>query len=282
MGSDEMENGAEFDMPQTRNDLVKQKLIDWFDYNMKSQSISKNNLALYCKVSRQAVHKWTTQGLISKENLILCARYFRTIPPLDLISDNKEKTIVSTREPLDYDWSHEARNLVKWLKEVDKKRDRNIYLSAIKSLINSIENIDKSIKENRQQNQNVLWECNTKTRSTTAELYEKLQEDESISITLKYPGDLVLGEVAIAQGEKEKSKFSIYSLPRFSMTDIDKYIEILSGLVLTKGIGDLIILRDKRCSPESVKEFNRYIKNTKFTMIEEDKLIPHIIKIKHK
>ncbi len=149
---------------------VKTKLMDWFAYNMNANNVSKTALATYCDVSRQAVHKWVTTGIVSKENLIICSRFFKTVPPLDLIADKETHAPIN---PLSYAWSSNARKAVEIIKRLDDEKTNPIQIKLITGMVEAVDALSYVENANLKDEQNFEWECNNKTRSMLARIDEQ-------------------------------------------------------------------------------------------------------------
>ena len=100
-------------MEASESESVKLEIINWLNSNLVRTGGTKTNLALSTGVSKQAVTRWFSKGMISKENLIKTAKYFNTEPPLDLVSLNPSVN----KNPLTYHWTPSARVLVGLLME---------------------------------------------------------------------------------------------------------------------------------------------------------------------
>ncbi|UKA12956.1 hypothetical protein [Photobacterium damselae] len=248
---------------------VQSRIVDWFAFNLDKTQTDKNALAKYCDVSRQAVHKWITTGIISKDNLIMCSRYFKTVPPLDLMSD---KRIMLPCNPLDYHWSQEGRRAIEIIKKLDDERINPIQMNLIASIVEAVESLSSMGNNSLKEVQAFEWECNNRTRALMMELDGALSDYELPPIIFDNLDNKIIGRITIPDeinGEYKEAVCAMVAYPVLTPANIEHVIQYTKDLLAYQPNGARVyIVIDGNDDEDCLYRLGDLLRNTLFTKTE--------------
>ncbi|WP_305814849.1 hypothetical protein [Photobacterium leiognathi] len=253
---------------------VKTKLMDWFAYNTTANNVSKTALATYYDVSRQAVYKWVTTGIVSKENLIICSRFFKTVPPLDLIADKEAHAPIN---PLSYAWSSNARKTVEIIKRLDDEKTSPIQIKLITRMVEAVDALSYVENANLKDEQNFEWECNNKTRSMLARIDEQFYNADLTGVTTEYIGNILIGYMELGGESKlDIRPYSFIALPDLNDGNAEMCIKLLKNLLEYPTRSRLVIAIHLPEESKQADRFKQIAANTSFLIIPPSS-VPSIV-----